>query len=148
MTCNESSFEFVSVHKDAAMNAPAHIYFSECGVTAYSCAIPQSPDMAKIIHFVSSADGDEFGQYATPERAKEVAASVVHRLRKEKAEWAVQILHEKGYTAEASHDGRSVSVMDPVTCRSGSRCWLEFTPRKVYVDQGFDLLFNFINMRS
>lgn len=148
MACNESSFEFVNVHKDVAMNTPAHIYFNESGVSAYSCPIPQSPGMAKIVHFVSGTDGEEYGQYATSVRAMEVASSVVHGLRKAKAERAVQVLLEKGYTAEASQDGRSVIVNDPVTCRSGSRCWLEYTPRKIYIDQGFDLIFNFINMRS
>lgn len=148
MARSENSFEFVRVNKEAAMKIPAHVYFNECGVSAYSCPIPQSPDMAKIVHFVSGADGNEFGQYPTQERAKDVAASVVHGLRRSTAKRAVQILHEKGYTSEASDDGRSVSIMDPVTCRSGSRCWVEYTPRKVYVDQGFSLLFNFISERS
>lgn len=77
MTCNESKFELVNVHSQTALAAPRECYFNEEGITAYSCLIPQTRTVAKVVHFVSGADGEEYGQFATKARAKDEASAVV-----------------------------------------------------------------------
>lgn len=79
MTCNESEYELVTVDSQTALAAPRERYFDEDGITAYSCLIPQTLSVAKVVHFVTGSDGEEYGQFATKARAKDEAAAVVHR---------------------------------------------------------------------
>lgn len=79
MTCNESEFELVTVDSQTALAAPRECYFDEDGITAYSCLIPQTLSVAKIIHFVTGADGEEYGQFATKAKAKDKATDAVRR---------------------------------------------------------------------
>lgn len=73
----EDGYELVKADSQSALKTPRHVYFDTDGITAYSCLIPESHDMAKRVHFVSGADGDEYGQFKTEEKAKGKAASVV-----------------------------------------------------------------------
>lgn len=83
MMITEDGYELVKADSQSAMNTPRHVYFDTDGVSAYSCLIPETHDLAKRVHFVSGADGNEYGQFTTEDKAKEKAASVV-RLAKNK----------------------------------------------------------------
>lgn len=77
MSCNESEYDLVTVDSQTALAAPRECYFNEEGITAYSCLIPQTLSVAKVVHFVTGADGEEYGQFATKASAKDEAAAVV-----------------------------------------------------------------------
>lgn len=76
-------FRAVKVHKAVAMATPRDLYFNVKGVTAYSCLIPQSDDYAHEVHFVSGADGKEYGQFHCKKKAIAVAVTVVDRSESE-----------------------------------------------------------------
>lgn len=77
MIWNESEFEMVNVDSQTALATPQDRYFDSGGIAAYSCLIPVSHAVAKVVHFVSGADGEEYGQFATKARAKDEASAVV-----------------------------------------------------------------------
>lgn len=77
MSCNESEFELVNVDNQTALATPQDRYFEVDGIVAYSCLIPETHAVAKVVHFVTGADGEEYGQFATKARAKDEAAAVV-----------------------------------------------------------------------
>jgi len=74
-------FKVVSISKDAAMNSPRHQYFNDKGISAYSCLIPQTHDTAHIVHFVSGADGQEYGQFDDDKKARQCAIEAVRAQR-------------------------------------------------------------------
>ncbi|WP_274644712.1 hypothetical protein [Pseudomonas serbica] len=81
----EDGYELVKIDSQSAMNAPKDVYFDTDGVSAYSCLIPENNELAKRVHFVSGADGDEYGQFTTKDKAKAKAASVVRNAKQKDA---------------------------------------------------------------
>lgn len=80
MECSESEFELVNVDSQTALATPQDRYFESDGIVAYSCLIPETHSVAKVVHFVTCADGEEYGQFAAKARAKDEAAAVVRAL--------------------------------------------------------------------
>jgi hypothetical protein len=85
MMTTEDGYELVKADSQSVMKTPRDVYFDTDGISAYSCLIPETHDMAKRVHFVSGADGTEYGQFKTPEKAKDKAASVVRQAKNKDA---------------------------------------------------------------
>lgn len=64
------------------------------------------------------------------------------------AEQAVQLLACEGYEAEATSDGKTVRVMDPVRCTRGSRVWVVYEPRVIACGSGLASVRRWIIERS
>lgn len=64
------------------------------------------------------------------------------------AEQAVQLLAREGYEAEATPDGKTVRVMDPVRCARGSRVWVEYEARVIACGSGLAPVRRWIIERS
>lgn len=79
-------YEMVKIKSDVAMTTPKEVYFQQGGVSAYSCLIPFDHEHAQRIHFVSGADGDEYGQFRTMAQARDEAFKVYARLQRKKLE--------------------------------------------------------------
>ena len=75
------SFKVVDVNRDVAMQTPKKEYFRDQGISAYSCLIPQTHDVAHEVHFVSGDDGKEYGQFDDEQKARDQAISVVRKQR-------------------------------------------------------------------
>lgn len=77
--CAMPQYELVTIGSEAALAAPRDVYFNEGGVSAYSCLIPLDRNRSQRIHFVSGADGDEYGQFRCKELARDEAFRIVSR---------------------------------------------------------------------
>lgn len=64
------------------------------------------------------------------------------------AEQAVQLLACEGYEADATPDGKTVRVMDPVRCTRGSCTWVEYEPRVIACGSGLSQVHRWIIERS
>lgn len=76
------NFKVVNVHRDVAMQTPKKEYFRDQGISAYSCLIPQTRNVAHEVHFVSGDDGEEYGQFDDEQKARDQAFSVVRKQRR------------------------------------------------------------------
>lgn len=56
-------FEMVNIDSRTAMETPADVYFKKGTISAYSCLIPETHQVAKRVHFVSGDGGEEYGQF-------------------------------------------------------------------------------------
>lgn len=77
----DGDYELIDVHKEVAMATPQIRYYDVDGISAASCLIPQTELIAKVVHFVSGSDGEEYGQFASRPMALTVAHSVTRRKR-------------------------------------------------------------------
>jgi NADPH-dependent curcumin reductase CurA len=75
---NKKGFAITRISQQAAMETPARTVFNESGISAYESLIPETPNTATRVFFVSGANGDEYGQFATDilaiAKAREIVA--------------------------------------------------------------------------
>jgi hypothetical protein len=73
-------YEMVKISSGAAMEAPRVVHLDKEGISAYSCLIPYDHEHARRVHFVSGADGAEYGQFPDKEQAVAQAERVLKGL--------------------------------------------------------------------
>lgn len=73
---NKKGFTVTRISQQAAMETPARTVFQSNGIHAYESLIPETHTTATRVFFVSSDNGDEFGQFPTDTAALEQARTI------------------------------------------------------------------------
>lgn len=71
------NYELVRASSAVAQAAPRLIHLDRDGISAYACLIPYDQEYAHRVHFVSGADGAEYGQFPDKDQAVAHAERVI-----------------------------------------------------------------------